>query len=402
MPNSNFYKKNRFLLSYGLLLAFLSSFGQTFIIALYVPNIQKTFNLSDTGFSSIYGGATIMAALTLTWTGRYIDKVNIIKYTLFVLTGICFSVLLFSQAYYLPILFIALFGVRLFGQGLLTHTSVTSMARFFNEGRGKAMSFASLGHPLGEILLPLLIVSSIYGFGWRITLLLSAVLLVACVPLLIFLLRNNTNFSQLRNYIPKKFTQAETIQAKPLQIMQSKFFWMIMPSTLVAASFGTGFLLFKLKLGLSYNWTPTFVAIGFTAYSICSAFANLLAGFLTDKYSGKKMFVFYLLPSMLGYLCLYFFSDQWVYIILMGSIGASNGFGSTVKNVVLAELYGTKTIGSVRSLFTTIMVFSTALGPFLFGILLDANIAFSSIAGIAFLVFLLTSFNAVRLFRLPN
>lgn len=86
----------------------------------------------------------------------------------------------------------------------------------------------------------------------------------------------------------------------------------------------------------------------------------------------------------------------------MGSIGASNGFGGTVKNVVLAEVYGTKTIGSVRSLFTTIMVFSTALGPFLFGVLLDAHFTFSTIALIAFAVFFISSINALRLIKLTN
>ena len=402
MPTVSFYKNNRFLLGFGMLMAFLSSFGQTFIIALYVPDIQNTFNLSYTGFSSIYAAATILSAFTITWAGRYIDKINIIKYTMIVICGICVFLLLFSQAYYLPVLFFALFGVRLFGQGLLTHTSVTAMARFFNEGRGKAMSFASLGHPLGEILLPLLVVSSIYGFGWRYTLLLSVVFILLCLPLVIYLLRKKINFSQLRNNIPQKFTKAETIQTKPLKIITSKLFWMVMPSSLVAGSFGTGFLLFKLKMGLSYNWTPTFIAIGFTAYSVGSALANLLAGFLSDRYSGKKIYMFYLFPAMFGFSCLFFSTEPWVYVVLMASIGASNGFGGTVKNVVLTELYGTKTIGSIRSLFITIMVFSTALGPFLFGILLDAGFTFSSIAGIAFIVYLIASINGLRLSRLAN
>ncbi len=395
----HFFKRNRFLLSYGMLLAFLSSFGQSFLIALYVPSIQETFTLSDTAFSSIYASATILSAFTLSWVGRFIDKVNIIRFTLFVAAGLCLFLVVFSQVYYLFLLFTALFGLRLFGQGLMTHTSITVMARFFKDGRGKAMSIASLGHPIGEMLLPFIVVSAIYAIGWRHTVLLSAFLIVAFVPLLVYLLRYNTNFTQLRNYVPQRFTKEDEKQTNPLNILLSKAFWLVMPSSIVAGAFGTGFLLFKLKLGLANSWTPAFIALGFTAYSIGSALANLLAGFLTDRFSGRNMYVFYLLPAMCGFACLYFFNDPWVYVVLVGTIGITNGFGSTVKNIVLTELYGTKIIGSVRSLFTTVMVFSTAVGPFLFGILLDAGSTFGYIAGIGFASYLACSLNALRLFK---
>lgn len=399
MKKVGFLKKNRFLITYGLLLAFLSSFGQTFLISLYLPSIQKTFSLTDAGFSSIYAAATILSALLITWIGRFIDKVNIVKFTFFVIVGLCVTTLLFSLSYYLPVLFLAIFGLRLFGQGLLTHTSVTAMARFFDKGRGKAISIASLGHPLGEILLPILMVTSIYSFGWRITGLLSVAFIVCCIPLVLYLLRHNTNFTQLRGYAPSKFSKDEENQTKPIQIMKSKAFWYLTPSMVVASSFGTGFLLFKLKMGLSFDWTPTFVAVGFTAYSVGGALANLLGGFLADRYSGKKMFVFYLLPAMTGFLCLTLSSNPWVYIALIGGIGISNGFGGTVKNVVLAEMYGTKIIGSVRSLFITIMVFSTALGPLLFGLLLDAGFNFSKIAFISLIVYSLATFNSLRILK---
>lgn len=399
MINIGFFKQNRFLLAYGILLAFLSSFGQTFLISLYVPSIQKTFALSDAGFSSIYAGATLLSALLLSWLGRFIDKMNIIKFTLYVIIGLSITLVLFSQTYFLPFLFFSLFGLRLFGQGLLTHTSITTMARFFDEGRGKAISIASLGHPLGEMLLPVLIVTSIYQLGWRITALLTVVFVMLSIPFVIYLLRHNTNFSQLRAYAPKLFTKEEANETKPIKIIKSKAFWLIMPSTFVAASFGTGFLLFKLKLGLSNNWSPTFVAVGFTAYSVGSALANLAGGFLSDIYSGKKMYVFYLIPAMIGFLCLTISNSEWVYIALVAGIGMTNGFGSTVKNIVLTVFYGTKIIGSVRSLFVTVMVFSTAVGPLLFGFLLDAGFSFANIAMISLLVYFLATMNALRMIK---
>lgn len=399
MIHTRFFKRNRFLLGYGILLCFLSSFGQTFLISLYLPSIQQTFVLSDAGFSSIYAGATLLSALLLSWLGRFIDKMNIIKFTIIVIVSLCVTMLLFSQSYYLPMLFLSLFGLRLFGQGLLTHTSITAMARFFDKGRGKAISIASLGHPLGEIVLPILIVTSMYQFGWRVTAFISVGFVLLTIPLVLYLLRYNTNFTQLRAYAPKLFTNEEASNTKPLKIIKSKAFWLIMPSAFVAGSFGTGFLLFKLKLGLSHGWSPTFIAVGFTAYSVGSAFANLAAGFLSDMYSGKKMYVFYLIPAMIGFLCLTFFNSEWVYIALVAGIGMSNGFGGTVKNVVLTTFYGTKIIGSVRSLFITLTVFSTALGPLLFGFLLDGGFSFANIAAISMIVYFLATLNSLRMLR---
>lgn len=396
----SFFKQNKFLLIYGILLTFLSSFGQTFLIALYLPNLQEAFNLSDSGFSFIYSGATILSAFSITWLGRFIDKINFIKFTLIVMTGLVLMLLLFSQSYFLAVLFFALYGLRLFGQGLLTHTSITAMARFFELGRGKAISIASLGHPIGEVLLPFIVVSAIYAFGWRYAVFFSALLVAVAIPIVLYLLKKNTNFSQLKKYVPVKFSKNESAHANPINIIKSKAFWVIMPSSMISACIGTGFLLFKLKMGLTFGWSATFVAVGFSAYAIGNALANLVGGILADKFSGKKMFVLYLFPAILGFISLLISTQQWAYITLIGGIGITNGFGGTVKNVALTELYGTKIIGSVRSLFITVMVFSTALGPLLFGVLLDLSFTFLEITIIALVVYVLVTINSLRILKL--
>lgn len=395
-----YLKQNRYLIGFGFLLTFLSSFGQTFVISLYLPNLQETFQLSDGEFSAVYSGATLLSAFTITWLGRYIDKIRLTKFTKIVMICLIAFLMLMALSYHVAMLFVALYGVRLFGQGMLSHTSITSMARFFKKGRGKAISFAALGHSFGEAFLPILIVGSIYAFGWRFTLVISAVFVALCIPYGIYLLRKNTNFTQLRKYIPKPFSKEEEKNASPKQIFKTKGFWIIMPSSLGAAAIGTGFLLFKLKLGIVNDWSPAFIAAGFTAYAIGNALSNLLAGFLSDRFSGKTLFPIYLLPGILGISTLMLSDQPWVYIALISGIGITNGFGSTVKNVALTEIYGERILGSVRSLFTMVMVFSTALGPLLFGLMLDANYSFSDIALVSIVIYFFFTLNALRIFRL--
>lgn len=394
---TDYLHRNRHLLGFGFLLTFLSSFGQTFVISLYLPSIQKSFDLSDGGFSSIYAGATLASAFTITWLGSFIDKVRLTRFTVFVMIGLVFFLAFLSFSYFIPMLFIALYGLRLFGQGMMSHTSITSMARFFDDGRGKAISIGALGHSFGEAILPIIIVSVMYAVGWRGTLLFSTALVALAIPYSLYLLRKNSNFTQLRKYIPQPFSKDEKKLASPWQIMKSKAFWIIMPSSLAAAAIGTGFLLFKLKLGIAKGWEPAFIAGGFSAYAAGNALSNLLAGFLSDKWSGKVLFPFYLLPGGLGILMLIFSNDAWVYIALIGGIGISNGFGGTVKNVALVEMYGTRIIGSVRSLFTTVMVFSTALGPLLFGFLLDHHYSFETVALVSLIIYGVCTLNALRI-----
>jgi MFS family permease len=393
-----FIQSNRQLLAFGFLLTFLSSFGQTFLISLYLPFIQETFNLTDGGFSMIYGSATIASAFTITWLGSYIDKIRLTRFSLFVLLALSVSLIIFSQTYYIPVLFIAFYGLRLFGQGLLSHTAVTSMARFFDDKtRGKAISFANLGHSFGEAFLPIVIVTLLIAIGWRYTVLITLIFTLLAIPYSLYLLRKNSNIGQLRKYIPQPFTKEEQKQARPLQIIRTRAFWILIPSSLVAASIGTGFLLFKLKMGISKGWDPTFIAAGFTLYAVGNAVSNIVAGFLSDKFGGKALFPIYLLPFCLGLLTYIFADGPWVYLVLIAGIGITNGFGGTIKSVVIAELFGTKIIGSVRSLFVMIMVFSTALGPLLFGSLLDAGYSFEFIAGISLIAFALCTVNSLRI-----
>lgn len=397
--SNSFLSKNISLLSFGFLFSLFSSFGQTFFVSLFVPFLQKDFNLSDSLFSSIYGVATIASAFTIVWLGRYIDKLRLTKFSVRILIMFSLSLLLFSQAYHAIMLFLAIYGIRLFGQGLMTHTSITSMARFFTTNRGKAISIASLGHPAGEAILPIIIVSSIAFFGWRTTFLLCAAILLLLIPLTLFLLKSNKSYSKLRLFIPAKITTEEKQNAKSYNLIKNKFFWILAPSGIASGAIGTGFLFFQLNLGQIKSWSPEFIALAFSAYAIGSAIFTIVGGYLTDRWSAKKLLPFTLLPFFIGVLTLLLFDGKWVYVVFISGIGITNGFTNPVKNTAMAELFGTKLLGSVRSLFTTVGVFATALGPLIFGVLFDFGFNFNDIALFSLIIFVLAALNSLRILK---
>ena len=84
------------------------------------------------------------------------------------------------------------FGLRFFGQGMLTHVPMTAMGRWFNRKRGRAVSIAALGMPTSEAVFPLIAVMLIGLVGWRLTWVVGAIALVVVpVPVLMVLLRRD-------------------------------------------------------------------------------------------------------------------------------------------------------------------------------------------------------------------
>ena len=63
-----------------------------------------------------------------------------------------------------------------------------------------------------------------------------------------------------------------------------------------------------------------------------------------------------------------------------GLIGISNGLANVLGSSTWAEVYGVKYIGSIKALTTAIMVFSTAFGTAVFGLLIDKGFSIEEIS----------------------
>mgnify|MGYP000144119727 CR=1 FL=1 len=64
----------------------------------------------------------------------------------------------------------------------------------------------------------------------------------------------------------------------------------------------------------------------------------------------------------------------------LGLVGISNGFANILGSSTWAELYGVKYLGSIKALTTALMVFATAFGTALFGLLIDLGFTVGDIA----------------------
>ena len=94
-----------------------------------------------------------------------------------------------------------------------------------------------------------------------------------------------------------------------------------------------------------------------------------------------------------------YFDIEFSAFLFLGLVGISNGLANVLGSSTWAEIYGVRYIGSIKALTTALMVFSTAFGTALFGLLIDQGY---SIEQIAFVSFVYIFISIILLFFVRN
>ena len=80
---------------------------------------------------------------------------------------------------------------------------------------------------------------------------------------------------------------------------------------------------------------------------------------------------------------LFYYQQEISAFIFLGLVGISNGLANVLGSSTWAEIYGVKFIGSIKALTTAFMVFSTAFGTAVFGLMIDNGYTIENIAFIS-------------------
>ena len=365
----NFIHKNFNLLFFGFLIAFSSGFGQTFFISLFSNDFRATFNLSNTEFGSIYSIATVLSAITIIWAGKLIDTVNLKKYTLTIVFGMAIACLMASLVFNVFFLFLTIYFLRLFGQGLMGHTSRTTIARYFNTNRGKALAISGFGFYIGEMIYPFIIVFSILTIGWRLTWFSSSIFVFVILGLSFYFLLRNNNFKIEKNL--NNNTEFQQVSWRRRDVLKDTKFYIYLPLTLLMSFTVTGFLFHQVFIADIKSWTMMNLAQSFIFFAVSGLIGSIFSGLLVDKFTGRKLIPFHLIPMALILVSLLFSNHVYILYLYMAGLGFSNGFTENISNSLWAEMYGVNNLGSIKALLTFFGVLASASSPFLYGILLD-------------------------------
>jgi MFS family permease len=389
-----FVRKERRLLSFAVSFNFFSSFGQTFLLSLFVPYFLTAFELSNASFGTLYAAATLTGAVALPWLGQWIDRIPLRQYSMYVAVGLLAASLLMAVSWHISVLFLSLILLRLAGQGLSSHTAQTTMARQYSGDRGKALSISALGFPIGEALLPSLIAFMLIYMHWQTTwAFIAGVIAFIFLPLLWFLIRSE---NQVVTHNKSDDTLSASDNYKTIFSDYRTAF--IIPAILMPPFWVTGLFLYQISAAGDLGWTATLIASAFIAFAAARIVSGLLSGPVIDRFSAQTLFPFLLIPMTIGFLVAILYTGALSAFIYMGLIGITLGLSSTLKSALWAELYGTDMIGTVQSLFSSIMVLSTALSPFIVGWMLDNSFTLDSVLMLAVITCVISGLLSVRIF----
>ena len=375
---------------FGFIFTFFSSFGQSFFLGLFNSSIRETLSITHGQFGSIYASATLLSSFLLIWVGKKIDDINIFRFAFYVTLLLAFSCFFFSKISSIIFLFIAVFLMRFSGQGLMSHTATTTITRYFTKSRGKALSVGWFGLSTAEFILPVLIVYLLSITAWQNIWISISILVLIFLPLISFFLIKKLDFDTREQVDPTDSEIKEIKQWKRIEVIKDYRFYIVCLNMLAMPWIATGVFVYQSFITEAKEWGSFVIAQSFMVYSILSVLTLLGSGFLIDKFTSRKLLIFMNIPLLISTIVLFYFNHPITSFIFLGLIGISNGLANVLGSSTWAEIYGVKFIGSIKALTTALMVFSTAFGTALFGLLIDRGFSIEQIAMVSFVYILIS------------
>ena len=367
---------------FGFIFTFFSSFGQSFFLGLFNSSIRDALSITHGQFGTIYASATLLSSLVIIWVGKKIDDIDVFKFGTFVTLLLSFSCYFFSKVSSVIFLFIAIFLMRFSGQGLMSHTATTTISRYFTKSRGKALSTGWFGLSTAEFILPVFIIYLLTFMEWR-SIWINISFVILLLPIISYLLIKNIKLDSREIDNNKNKRNIKIKNWKRVEVIKDYRFYIICANMLAMPWIATGIFVYQSFILSSKNWGPYVIAQSFMAYSILSVITLFITGFLIDKFSSRKLLIYMNLPFLLSLFLIIVFDNPIVSFLFLGLIGISNGLANVLGSSTWAEVYGVKHIGSIKALTTALMVFSTAFGTAVFGLLIDKGFSIEQISMIS-------------------
>jgi MFS family permease len=376
---ARFAAAHRRLIAFGFLAAFASSYGQTYFIGIFGPAIQSEFGLSHTAWGTIYMLGTLGSAALLPWTGKQIDRLDLRLYTSLVGLLAVVACVVTALAINPTMLVVAIFLLRQSGQGLMSHVGITSMARYFDTGRGRAIALATMGFAVGEAFLPFVAVSMIAALGWRWSYGATAlVLALLLIPAALWLLkgqvdRHRAHLAQLA--APRASENSHTRSWTRAEMLRDPRFYLLLPGILTPAFVLTAMFFHHLNLADAKAWSHAWMTGSYVIYALAVVLTSLAVGPTIDRFGAARLVPYMLIPMIAALLVVAQFHAAWIVWLYLFLIGVSTAIAHTALSAMWAEIYGVAHLGAIRSVTTAIGVLASALGPVTLGTLMDHGIS---------------------------
>ncbi|CAG1004334.1 MAG: MFS transporter [Rhizobiaceae bacterium] len=365
-----FLRDNARWLAGGVLLTFFSTTGQTALVSLSAGHVREEYALSNGGWGLIYMIGTLASALSLPHLGPLVDRLPVRRLVIFVSIMLAVAAAAMALSRHVVFLVITVYLLRLFGQGMMTHTAYTATARWFSAQRGRALSVVILGHNAGDAIFTNLFVMLALSFGWRNAWFVAAAALLLALPLIASLVAVDRT-PRASDPVPRIVDARDWTRG---EVLRDPIFYLAMLGVMAPPFIVTVTLFHQVYLVELRGWSLEVFASAFVLLALVNSVFTIVSGQLIDRFSGISLLPFALLPLGLACLVLGFVAAPWAPFAFMALTGMSNGLSTTLFGAIWPEIYGLRHLGAIRSLVVSAGVLASAAGPGLTGYLIDIGV----------------------------
>jgi len=359
--------------------------GQTMGLAVFTDSLIEVLGLSRTELSLAYLIGTIGSSLFLARAGRWYDALG--GRTMITIASLALSLMIVYVSFVdvlsnklggsvwisFILILIGYFGVRFFGQGVLTSCSRNVLLLWFVEKRGLVGGMRNVFVSLGFSIAPLFLASLISLYGWKESLwILAAVGGIAFSFLAFVFIRDNPESCGLKadgldlesNQEVREEADSKTLQ----EVKRSPVFWIYSLSLSMHALFGTALVFHIISIFEEVGKGKSEAFSYFIPAAIFSTTSNLLASWAADKMNLKPILIIMLLFFCLGSLGFINLQEDWGFWCLALGFGVGGGLWGVLSNLTFIRFFGPRHLGEISGFSSSLTVFASAIGPAAFSL----------------------------------
>jgi len=394
--------------------------GQTMGVSVFTDKLIDDLGITRNNLSLAYLFGTLGSGLMITRAGKLYDRhgARVMAFIWGVMLG---TMLVFltrvdrlvealqnwkwlspSLATFI-FLAIGFWGIRFFGQGLLTMVSRNMVMKWFNKRRGLANAVLGIFTALGFSVAPKVLSQIIERLEWRGAWVLLAILVGTIFAVFVLLIyRDNPEDCgcQADGKMPSKEKRK-----RPPSLPDRDFSLLEARKTIAFWAFTLALSLSALYVsGLTFHIVSVFETAGLTKAkgigifiptSIIAVVIQFVCSYASDYIKLKYLLIFF----MVGMLCTTFgltiLGDHpMAYGVIMSGNGIIWGLWTVLIGVTWPRFYGFKNLGAISGYSLSWTVIGSALGPYLFSLSGDLTGSYDLVGwvcvGLSFLLLLLS------------
>ncbi len=379
--------------------------GQTMGVSVFTDHYIEHLKISRVSLSSAYMAGTLISSVLIPFAGTFYDKkgaritsaiASVMLAFFIAFLGFSKPILEFLTSFLpLPPTFVAMtlmiigfFGIRFFGQGVLTIVSRGMVARWFTTRRGLAVGLMGLVTSFGFSYAPQPLQSLITYFNYDRALLFIALLLVGVfLPIVLIFFRSdpsscNMEMEQGLKVKPPSKRESSRDAEVEKDVKEAKkegIFWIILILLGYWGMYNTAFTFHVVSIFNEVGVDPLGAVKIFLPISIISVVSRFIASFISDSFHIKYIYYVFSISLITSALGLSLLSSTFGYILLVISFGISSGLFGMLNIITWPKLYGKKHIGSLSGFAMSIVVAGSAIGPWLFSIIFKYTSSYTSL-----------------------